>query len=155
VIRRGQGVLIDWGAKVGGYCSDLTRVVMVGRIPPKVAEIYGVVLRAQQASLATVRPGAACKTPDAAARKVIADAGYGQAFMHGVGHGVGLEIHEGPALGRTQKRRLRSGMVITIEPGIYLPGVGGVRIEDDVLVTARGSRRLSSLPRALAAMVLR
>ena len=155
VIRRGQEVLIDWGAKVRGYCSDLTRVVMVGRIPPKVAEIYGVVLRAQQAAMTAVRLGAACKTPDAAARKVIADAGYGEAFVHGLGHGVGLEIHEGPSLSRTQTRRLRSGMVVTVEPGVYLPGVGGVRIEDDVLVTAEGPRRLSSLPRTLAAMVLR
>ena len=154
-IGRDQAVLIDWGAMVGGYCSDLTRVVFTGRIPPKIGEIYEVVLRAQAAGIAAVRSGAACKTVDAAARDVIAAAGYGERFVHGLGHGIGRMIHEGPRLGRPVSDRLRKGMVVTVEPGIYLPGVGGVRIEDDVLVTSQGRQRLSSLPSRLAEMVLR
>jgi len=153
-IRRGQPVLIDWGARVQGYCSDLTRVVLLGRIPPKLVRIYQVVLRAQAAGMAAVRPGISGKTADAAARKVVEAAGYGQQFVHGLGHGLGREVHEGPSLGRFSGMRLRAGMVVTVEPGIYLPGVGGVRIEDDVLVGSDGQRRLSSLPRALAAMTL-
>lgn len=155
VIRHGQPVLIDWGARVAGYCSDLTRVVFVGRIPPKMAEVYEVVLRAQQAGIAAIRPGVCCRTVDAAARKVIADAGFEDEFTHGLGHGIGLEIHEGPALARGSGTRLRIGMTVTVEPGIYLPGVGGVRIEDDILVSPKGCRRLSSLPRQLAAMLMR
>ena len=154
LIRRGQPVLIDWGARVGGYCSDLTRVVFVGRIPRRIAEIYDVVLRAQRAGISAIRPGVSCRTVDAAARKVIADAGLEERFTHGLGHGIGLEIHEGPALASQSTTRLRSGMIVTVEPGIYLPGVGGVRIEDDILVGATGGRRLSSLPRQLAAMVV-
>jgi len=154
-IARGGAVLIDWGAKVGGYCSDLTRVVFVGTILPKLGEIYEVVLRAQSAGASAVRPGAACRSADAAARKVIADAGYGEAFVHGLGHGIGREVHELPVLARTAETRLRRGAVVTVEPGIYLPGVGGVRIEDDVLVTAKGHRWLSSLPKSLDAMTLR
>ena len=155
VIRRGQAVLIDWGARVDGYCSDLTRVVFIGRIPPEIAEVYEVVLSAERAGIAAIRPGVACKTVDAEARKVIESAGYDDRFLHGLGHGIGLEIHEAPTLGRTSTVRLRSGMIVTVEPGIYLPGVGGVRIEDDVLVTPRGRRKLSSLPRDAAAMIVR
>ena len=154
-IRRGQIVLIDWGAVVAGYCSDLTRVVFTGRISPQIAAIYETVLCAQRAALAAVRPGERCGSPDAAARKVIAAEGYGQAFIHGLGHGIGLEVHELPALAPGRRQRLRPGMVATVEPGIYLPGVGGVRIEDDVLVGARGPRRLGRLPRELEAMKLR
>ena len=152
--QRGEGVLIDWGAKVNGYCSDLTRVVFLGTIPPKIATVYKVVLAAQKAASAAARAGVSCKTVDSAARKVIAAAGYGRQFIHGLGHGIGLEIHEAPQVTRADDRRLRAGMVITVEPGIYLPGFGGVRIEDDVLVTRQGPQRLSSLPRTLAAMTL-
>ena len=155
VIRRNQAVLIDWGARVDGYCSDLTRVIFTGRIPPKIGEIYRVVLDAQLAGIARIRSGVACKTVDASARAVIATAGYGEQFRHSLGHGIGLEVHESPGLARTQAGRLRSGMVVTVEPGIYLPGVGGVRIEDDVLVTRQGRRRLTSLPRDIEAMVVR
>ncbi len=153
-IRKDQAVLVDWGAVVDGYCSDLTRVVFTGRIPPKIAEVYQVVLRAQRAAISSIRPGVAGKTVDAAAREVIASAGYADRFTHGLGHGVGREIHEAPSVGRTSDVRLRSGMVVTVEPGIYLPGVGGVRIEDDVLVTPDGAKKLSSLPRSMEAMVL-
>jgi len=154
-IRAGQAVLLDWGAVVDGYCSDLTRVVFTGRIPPKLAAAYEVVQKAQAAGVAAVRPGASCKSVDAAARKVIESAGRGDKFVHGLGHGIGLEVHEGPSLGRTADAKLKNGMVVTVEPGVYLPGVGGVRIEDDVLVTSKGRRRLSTLSRSPADMVLR
>jgi Xaa-Pro aminopeptidase len=151
----GQAVLIDWGARLSGYCSDLTRVVFLGRIPPKLASVYDVVERAQQAGIAAVAGGAPAADADIAARKVIDDAGYGCYFVHALGHGVGRAIHESPALSRLAKVKLTPGMVVTVEPGIYLPGIGGVRIEDDVLVTSGGRRKLSSLPTAAAAMVLK
>lgn len=154
-IRRGQPILIDWGAVVDGYCCDLTRVVFLGRIPPPIAQVYEVVLRAQAAGIRAVGPGVACGSADGAARAVIERAGYGKAFAHGLGHGIGLDVHEGPRVGRGTRQRLRAGMVVTVEPGVYIPGVGGVRIEDDVLVTPAGRRRMSSLPRDLKAMVLR
>jgi len=154
-IRRGDLVLLDWGAVVDGYCSDLTRVVFTGRIPPQISEIYEIVLRAQAAGRAAIRPGRTCAEADAAAREVIQRCGYGRGFAHGLGHGLGLGVHESPRLGRGSRQRLRAGMVLTVEPGIYLPGIGGVRIEDDVVVTGRGSRRLSRLPREPDAMMLR
>jgi Xaa-Pro aminopeptidase len=153
-IGAGDAVLIDWGANVGGYCSDLTRVVFTGTIPPRLAGIHEVVRCAQAAGIAALRAGASCRAVDAAARKVIVEAGYGEQFVHSLGHGLGRQVHEAPGLGRTAKGRLRAGMVVTVEPGIYLPGFGGVRIEDDVLVTRDGARRLSSLPRGIAAMTL-
>lgn len=153
-IRRGDAVLIDFGAKAAGYCSDLTRVLFIGRIPQKLREPYEVVRRAQQAGIEAISPGVACKTPDAAAREAIAEAGYGERFGHSVGHGLGRAVHEQPALTKSSSGRLCAGMVVTVEPGIYLPGVGGIRIEDDVQVTADGRRRLSTLPRAAATMVL-
>ncbi|MHC4717387.1 MAG: M24 family metallopeptidase, partial [Planctomycetota bacterium] len=154
-IRADQAVLIDWGAVVKGYCSDLTRVVFTGRIRGPIANVYEIVLRAQAAGIAAVSPRATCGSADAAARAVIDRAGYSKAFGHGLGHGVGLRVHEGPRLGRGVDRKLRPGMVVTVEPGIYLPGVGGVRIEDDVLVVPGGRRRLSSLARDIRAMMLR
>ena len=154
-IKPDQAVLIDWGALVDGYCSDLTRVVFTGRIPPKISEIYQVVLRAQVEAISAVRPGRTCKSVDQAARGVIEKAGYGEQFVHGLGHGIGRQIHEAPSVSRTSEDRLRVGMVVTVEPGIYLPGVGGVRIEDDVVVTADGQTKLTSLPKTLQSMVLR
>jgi len=154
-VRRGEAVLIDWGARVDGYVSDLTRVVFVHRIPPALAEVYDVVRRSQRAGIAAVRPRARCRSIDAAARDVIERAGHGERFVHGLGHGIGLDVHEGPGLHRRNDRPMRSGMVVTVEPGVYLPGVGGVRIEDDVLVTGRGGRRLSSLPTSPEAVTLR
>ncbi len=154
-IRANQAVLIDWGAVVKGYCSDLTRVVFTGKIRAPIANVYEIVLRAQEAGIAAVRARATCESADAAARAVIEQAGYGKAFGHGLGHGIGLQVHEHPRLARGVDRKLRPGMVVTVEPGIYLPGVGGVRIEDDVLVVPGGRRRLSSLPRDIRAMALR
>jgi len=153
-IRSDDAVLIDWGARVEGYVSDLTRVVSVGRIPPNVATIYDVVRRAQKAAISMIRPGVSCKSVDLAARRIIDKAGFGRYFVHGLGHGIGRECHEWPVLSYRSKQRLRRGMTLTVEPGIYLPGVGGVRIEDDVLVTSDGHRRLSSLPRRRLATTL-
>jgi Xaa-Pro aminopeptidase len=154
-IRAGQSVLIDFGARVGGYCSDLTRTIFTGKIPPKIGEIYPIVRDAQTAGINALRAGTLLKTPDAAARKVIVDAGFGKEFVHGLGHGLGREVHEAPGLGAKGPGRLRSGMVVTVEPGIYLPGVGGVRIEDDILVTPDGPKRLSTLTTDINAMVLK
>lgn len=152
--RSGQAVLVDWGAKVSGYCCDLTRVVFLGRIPRQLARVHEVVRRAQEAGIRAIRAGATCHGVDAAARDVIAQAGYAKQFVHGLGHGLGREVHEAPGLARNVRTRLRAGMIVTVEPGVYLPGAGGVRIEDDVLVMAGGRRRLTSLPRRAEAMLL-
>jgi len=147
-------ILIDWGAVGRLYVSDLTRVLVTGRISPKLERIYGVVLRAQQAGIAAIKPGAVMKEVDRAARKVIEDAGFGKRFGHGLGHGIGLAVHEGPSLAANKEGKLRAGMVVTVEPGIYLPGWGGVRIEDDVLVTRTGHEVLSSVPKEFGDCVL-
>ena len=154
-IRPNQTVLIDFGAMVDGYCSDLTRVVFTGRIPPKLEEIYEVVLCAQKAGISAARCGVKCKSVDTAARKVIDKAGYGKQFLHSLGHGIGRAVHESPVLGPKIDRTLKKGMVVTVEPGIYIPQLGGIRIEDDVLITSKGPVRLSSLPRNLEAMRLK
>jgi Xaa-Pro aminopeptidase len=153
-IKPGEPVLFDFGALLEGYCSDLTRVVFTGTIPTKIGTIYDVVRSAQQAAIAAIKPGVAGKTVDAAAREVIAEAGFGEQFLHSTGHGLGRDVHEAPGLSRLGEERLKAGMVLTVEPGIYLPGLGGVRIEDDVLVTSDGRRKLSSLPTTLDAMRL-
>ena len=143
-------VLCDWGAvSPKGYHSDLTRVWATGKVPPKLHKIYGVVLTAQQAAIAAIRPGARCQDIDGVARKVIEQAGYAKYFGHGLGHGIGLDIHEGPRLSPISNDELRPGMVVTVEPGIYLPGIGGVRIEDDVLVTRDGFEVMTSVSREL------
>jgi len=140
--------LVDWGAvSGGGYHSDLTRLLVTSKLPPKLHQIYGVVLKAQLAGIAAIRPGARCQDVDAAARKVIEQAGYAKYFGHGLGHGIGLDIHELPRLSPISTDELRPGMIVTVEPGIYLPGVGGVRIEDDILVTRDGCEVLSSVPK--------
>ncbi|HUG91546.1 MAG TPA: Xaa-Pro peptidase family protein [Planctomycetaceae bacterium] len=148
-------VLVDWGAESpGGYKSDLTRVVVTGKIRPKLERLYRLVFTAQQRGIEAVRPGALCKQVDAAARCVIEDAGHGQHFGHGLGHGIGLNIHEAPRLKPDADTELRPGMVVTIEPGVYLPGWGGIRIEDDVLVTRDGCEVLTSLPKELEELVV-
>jgi Xaa-Pro aminopeptidase len=141
-------VLIDWGAKENLYLSDLTRIVVTGRVSPKLEKIYRVVLQAQLAAIAIIRPGVLMSEVDAAARRVIEEAGFGKKFTHGLGHSFGLQIHESVRLARGQDRPLESDMVVTVEPGIYFPGLGGVRIEDDVLVTKDGHRVLSNLPKS-------
>jgi Xaa-Pro aminopeptidase len=147
-------VLIDWGARGRLYHSDLTRVLVTGRLSPELQKVYGVVLAAQQAAIAAIRPGAIMKEVDGAARQVIADAGYGERFGHSLGHGIGLAVHEQPRLAPDQDRPLAAGMVVTVEPGIYIPGWGGVRIEDDVLVTENGHEVLTSVPKELDESVL-
>lgn len=147
-------VLVDWGATFQGYKSDLTRVLVTGRISPKLERLYGLVLRAQEQAIAAVRPGKTGREIDAIARAVIADASFGKYFGHGLGHGIGLNIHELPRLSVLDETPLQAGMVVTVEPGIYLPGWGGIRIEDDVLVTTGGHEVLTSYPKGLAEMVV-
>lgn len=142
-------ILLDFGAKRAGYHSDLTRTFFLGSIPPRLREIHQVVLAAQAASIARIAPGVEMADVDAAGRNVIAKAGYGKAFGHSTGHGIGLDIHEAPSLSSRAKGTLQAGMVVTVEPGIYVPGLGGVRIEDDVLVTKTGGRVLSRLKKGL------
>ena len=147
--------LVDWGANVDGYLSDLCRLVITGEPEPKFVEIYDIVLRAQVAAIAQIQPGIEARTVDAAARCVIEEAGFGEFFQHGSGHSFGLEIHEQPFLSPSSGVILTAGMVLTVEPGIYLPGIAGVRIEDDVLVTDSGCEVLSNLPKDLEQCIVR
>ena len=124
-------------------------MVVTAKPSKRFAKVYNTVLKAQLAGIAAIRPGITCEKVDAAARKVITKAGYGKAFGHGLGHGLGMEVHEAPTLSRNQTTELRPGMVVTVEPGIYLPGWGGIRIEDDVLVTKTGYELLSDVPKRL------
>jgi len=148
VIGEGELVVIDLGAIADGYCSDMTRTIPTGPLPARLARAYEVCAQAQAAALAAVRPGIGCAALDGVARELITAAGLGKAFGHGLGHGVGLEIHEAPRVAREGTDTLRPGMVVTIEPGIYLEGLGGVRIEDLVVVTDDGGRVLSHSPKA-------
>jgi Xaa-Pro aminopeptidase len=142
-------VVIDMGAIVEGYCSDMTRTVATGPLPADLERIYTVCLDAQEAALAAARPGITGADLDAVARDHITAAGFGDHFGHGLGHGVGLEIHEGPGVRPTSTDELRAGMAITIEPGIYIDGTGGVRIEDLVILTDGGCDIISGAPKAL------
>jgi len=153
-LKRGCTLLVDWGATYRFYRSDLTRTVFIGSIPPRMRAVYTTVLAAEQMAIQAIRPGARMCDVDAVARDHIAGAGFGEFFNHGLGHGVGLDIHEPPSLRWSSQERLRAGMVVTVEPGVYLPGVGGVRIEDDVLVTRSGGRVLTRLKRDLPSAVL-
>ncbi|MGD9128506.1 MAG: Xaa-Pro peptidase family protein [Planctomycetia bacterium] len=137
-------ILFDWGACEDLYRSDLTRVLHLGKISPKYRKIYGIVLKAQVAATKAIRPGIKCCDVDAVARKIIAKAGYGKYFGHGLGHGLGLDVHEAPRLAVGDETILEPGMIVTVEPGIYLPDWGGIRIEDDVLVTRSGYEVLSA-----------
>jgi Xaa-Pro aminopeptidase len=142
-------VTLDIGARLDGYCSDCTRTWATGELDDDLAELYGIVLDAQETALSTVRPGPEGREVDAVARDLIAAAGHGEHFGHGLGHGVGLDIHEAPRLARNATGRLEAGHVVTVEPGIYLPGRGGARIEDLVVVTRDGHEVLSGTPKAL------
>lgn len=148
-LQAGDLLIIDWGASVHGYFSDLTRTLALGDIDPELAKIHAIVADANEAGRAAAKPGAACGEVDHAARAVIEDAGYGEFFMHRTGHGLGLEEHEAPYIRGDNPDQLANGMTFTVEPGIYLPGRGGVRIEDDIVVRMEGARSLSSLERAL------
>lgn len=148
-------VLVDWGAAANQYHSDLTRMIWspggrggaTGDVETRLRKVYTVVHEAQRRAIAELRPGVSVKVVDAAARGFIADAGYGDYFNHGLGHGIGLEIHEGPAIRSNSDDVLAAGMVVTIEPGIYLPDFAGVRIEDDILITADGPEILTIVAR--------
>ncbi|MCW2923384.1 MAG: peptidase [Thermoleophilia bacterium] len=142
-------VTVDIGCVVDGYCSDCTRTFAVGDPGPELREAYDLTLRAQVASLDAVRPGAHGRDIDAVARDLIAAEGHGDHFGHGLGHGVGMEIHEAPRLSRTSEDVLEVGMVVTVEPGVYLPGIGGVRIEDLVVVTQDGNEVLTHFTKEL------
>ena len=143
----GDPIVIDMGAMVRGYCSDLTRSFCLGEAREEYLAIWHTVFEAQKAAEAAVRPGLTGVALDGVARQVIEQAGYGDKFGHGLGHGVGLEIHESPSVGRLSEDTLAEGHVVTIEPGIYLPGWGGVRIEDMVVVTGDGCRILTQSPK--------
>ncbi len=149
VINEGELVIIDMGARWNGYSSDITRTLPVGRISDELNKIYEIVRRANQAGRAAAKPGITCQELDRITRKVIEDAGYGLYFTHRTGHGLGLEVHEEPYIVDGNEVVLLEGMVFTIEPGIYIPGVGGVRIEDDVVITADGCYSLTNYPREL------
>ena len=142
-----EAVLFDWGARRDGYCSDLTRVLATGTIPPELNALVDVVLDAQAAVLGKLEPGVTCGEADAAGRAVVAKAGHGRHLGHGIGHGVGLVVHEGPRVGPGCDTVLLPGMVVTVEPGVYVAGEAGVRIEEMVLITDDGHEVLTSLPR--------
>jgi Xaa-Pro aminopeptidase len=146
-IPPGTLVTLDVGARLDGYCSDCTRTWATGEVDDDLAQLYATVLHAQETALAAVRPGPEGREVDAVARDIIAAAGHGEHFGHGLGHGVGLDVHEAPRLARTATGRLEAGHVVTVEPGIYVPGRGGARIEDLVVVTAAGHEVLSGTPK--------
>jgi Xaa-Pro aminopeptidase len=149
LVARDQPLLIDWGALYKGYCSDLTRTMMIGRVSSRMKQIYKTVHEAQEAAIKFLRPGVTTQQADRVARDVIERAGFGNEFGHGLGHGIGRDIHEMPSMRKNGgDEELRPGMIVTVEPGIYLPGEGGVRIEDDVLITHSGCEVLSSLDRS-------
>ncbi len=143
VLREGNWVLLDFGAYHDGYCSDCTRTFFYGSPDSLQRERHHLVMSAYQEGLTAARPGMVCCDVDAAARKVFEQAGLGEAFLHGLGHGVGLEIHEGPRVSRPSREVLQEGMVVTIEPGIYLPGWGGIRLENAVVITSDGAEPLT------------
>lgn len=148
-IKKGEFVTFDFGATVNGYVSDMTRTIVVGKATVKQKKIYNLVLKAQKASIKKIKPGVLGKTVDEAGRKIITKAGYGKNFGHGTGHGIGFFVHVGPNLSSVSQDKLKVNNIITVEPGIYIPGWGGVRIEDDVLVTRTGNRILNKSPKKL------
>jgi len=148
-LRKNELVVLDLGAILGHYCSDITRTVYVGRAPKRIRIWYQAVLEAQTAAIAASKSGAACGDVDAAARQVLAGYRLDHLFVHSTGHGLGLEVHEEPRVARGQKRRLKPGNVITIEPGVYTAGIGGIRIEDDVAIHADRTEVLTRAPRDL------
>ncbi|MGI8729964.1 MAG: M24 family metallopeptidase [Solirubrobacteraceae bacterium] len=148
-IAAGTLVVVDWGAQLDGFASDCTRTFATGELDPRDRAVYDLVLLAQEQALAAVRPGPTGKEVDAVARAIIEEAGHGEHFGHGLGHGVGLEVHEGPRLSKLGEDALAAGNVVTVEPGVYVPGAVGVRIEDLVVVTDDGCEVLTGLSKAL------
>jgi Xaa-Pro dipeptidase len=148
----GETIVVDCGATVGGYAADITRTFVIGELNREMAWPFEVVLMANAAARAAIRPGTPAGVADRTARAVIEEAGYGEYFTHRTGHGLGLETHEPPYIVASNQEPLRPGMTFTIEPGIYLPGRGGVRIEDDVVVTEDGLETLTTYPRRLRSL---
>ena len=148
-IATGDFLLIDFGARVGGYCSDVTRTFVLGRATDEQRELYDVVRSANERAVKSVRPGMTGRDADGVARGYIEDRGFGDLFGHSLGHGIGLEVHEAPRLARTADAPLVEGAVVTVEPGVYRPGWGGVRIEDDVHLGPQGAQVLTRFPREL------
>lgn len=149
LIEKGDFVTLDFGAYYKGYCSDITRTIAVGEPSDKLKEIYNIVLEAQLRGVNGIKAGLTGREADALTRDYITEKGYGEYFGHSTGHGIGLEIHEGPSLAFRSETVLEPGMVVTVEPGIYIPNVGGVRIEDDIIVTAEGNEVLTKSPKEL------
>ncbi len=143
IIQEGEPVVIDMGLILDGYCSDMTRTVVLGKADKKTITIFRIVRKAQLAATKAIKAGITGREADLAARRIISEAGYGPQFGHGLGHGVGLAVHEPPALNRRYRRKLRAGMVVTVEPGIYLPDWGGVRLENMVVVEENGCELLN------------
>ncbi|MFD1850599.1 M24 family metallopeptidase [Oceanobacillus bengalensis] len=148
-IKSGELVTLDYGALFEGYCSDITRTVAVGEISSELRNIYNTVLEANIRGIKGIKPGITGVEADALTRDYITEKGYGEYFGHSTGHGVGLEVHEGPSLSTRSKSTLEPGMIVTVEPGIYIAGLGGCRIEDDVVVTEDGNERLTFAPKEL------
>lgn len=148
-IQTGELVTLDYGALYRGYCSDITRTVAVGEINERLHSIYHIVLEAQLRGVTAIKPGITGKEADAVTRGYITEQGYGKYFGHSTGHGLGMEVHEAPSLSLRSDKLLEPGMVVTVEPGIYIPEVGGCRIEDDVVITKTGNERLTQAPKEL------
>lgn len=148
-LQKNELVVLDLGAILRHYCSDLTRTVFLGRAPARIRRWYKAVQQAQEAALDALRAGVTAGSVDRAARRLLNRHGLGAYFVHGTGHGLGIEIHEGPRVGRSQKQEIRAGNVVTLEPGIYVEGVGGIRLEDEVAVHVQGTEVLTSAPRDL------
>ena len=143
IIRKGEIVMIDWGVVYRGYNADLTRTVIIGPPTHRQKRVLGIIQKAQATAIQKVKAGVKCKLVDQAARKVVEKSGYKKYFGHGLGHGIGLKVHEYPKISVDSQDVLKAGMVITLEPGVYIPGWGGVRIEDMILVTKRGCKILT------------
>ncbi|GEN87413.1 Xaa-Pro peptidase family protein [Oceanobacillus sp. FSL W8-0428] len=146
-IQEGELVTLDYGALYDGYCSDITRTVAVGEISVELREIYDIVLEANLRGVKGTKPGMTGKEADALTRDYITEKGFGERFGHSTGHALGMEVHEGPGLSSRSEAVLKTGMVVTVEPGIYVPGLGGCRIEDDIVITDSGNERLTFAPK--------
>jgi len=153
--RKGDPLILDFGAVIGGMHADMTRTVFLGQPKAKMKEVYETVLKAQKKAILNIRPGVSGAELDACARDYIKEAGYGKYFGHGTGHGIGLDVHELPYVNYRYRKPMPKGSCITIEPGIYIAGLGGVRIEDDFLVTSKGGEALTKAPKNLSAMILK
>ena len=148
-LQKGDMITFDFGALSGGYCADMTRTIALGEPDPQMRKIYDIVLHAQKTCQDALAPGKDCKAIDQIARDIIGEAGYGECFGHGLGHAVGIDIHEDPRLSQTANATLEPGIVMTVEPGIYVPGLGGVRIENSCVITQDGAESLVTAPREL------